>query len=82
MKELFFPTRKLANDHIHWGAFPSLSVERAKAAHHTNSKIFIIAGGEDSNGAALATAEVFFEGKWSAISDMPTSTSGFVRCST
>ena len=82
MKELFFPTRKLANDHIHWGAFPSMSVERAKAAYHTNGKIFIVAGGEDSNGAALASAEVFIEGKWSAISDMPTSTSGFVRCST
>ena len=76
MKELFFPTRKLANDHLHWIAFPSMSVERAKAAHHSNGKIFIIAGGEDRYGAALASAEVFSEGKWSAISDMPAANKG------
>ena len=53
-----------------------MSVERAKAAHHANGKIFIIAGGEDRYGAALASAEVFSEGKWSAISDMPAANKG------
>ena len=53
-----------------------MSVERAKAAHHANGKIFIIAGGEDGDGAALNSAEVYSEGSWSAVSNMPTSTSG------
>ena len=68
--------RKLANDHLHWSSFPAMSVERAKAAHHANGKIFIIAGGEDGDGAALNSAEVYSEGSWSAISNMPSSTSG------
>ena len=54
-----------------------MSVERARAAHHANGNIFIIAGGEDINGAMLNSAEVFSEGEWSAISDMPAATKGY-----
>ena len=71
--------RKLATDHLHWSSFPAMSVERAKAAHHANGEIFIIAGGEDINGAALKSAEVYSEGSWSAISNMPTATKGYAR---
>ena len=75
MKDIFLQ-RKLAQDHLHWGSFPAMSVERARAAHQANGNIFIIAGGEDVNGAVLNSAEMFSEGEWSAISNMPAATKG------
>ena len=66
--------RKLAKDHIHWSTFPAMSVERAKSAHHANGELFIIAGGEDGSGAPLNSAEVYSEGSWSAVSNMPAAT--------
>ena len=53
-----------------------MSVERAKSAHHANGELYIIAGGEDGSGAPLNSAEVYSEGSWSAVSNMPAATKG------
>ena len=53
-----------------------MTIERSKAAYHANGAIFLIAGGEDSNGVTLNSAEKYSDGSWWAISNMPTATKG------
>ena len=53
-----------------------MTIERSKAAFYTNGAIFLIAGGEDSNGLTLKSAEKYSEGSWWPISNMPTATKG------
>ena len=53
-----------------------MAIERSKAAYYANGAIFLIAGGEDSDGLILNSAEMYSEGSWSAISDMPTASKG------
>ena len=66
----------LLADYTHWKSLPSMSKERAKAAHYYNGHLFIVAGGEDGNGAALKTGEKFSGGRWTLISDLPIATKG------
>ena len=67
----------LLADYTHWKAMPSMLKERAKAAHFSNGQIFLVAGGEDGNGASIKTGEMFSKGKWTFISDMPMATKGY-----
>ena len=67
----------LLADYTYWKAQPSMSKERAKAAHYYNGHLFIVAGGEDGNGAALKTGETFSGGRWTLISDLPIATKGY-----
>ena len=66
----------LLADHTHWKSLPSMSKERAKAAHYSDGNILIIAGGEDSSGAAIGTVEKYWDGEWYPISDLPSPTKG------
>ena len=54
----------LLADYTHWKNLPSMSKERAKAAHYSDDEIMIVAGGEDGTGAAMGTAEKFWDGVW------------------
>ena len=75
-KVITFLTRKLHSDHQHWISFPAMSAARARAAHFSNGRILIIAGGEGVGNLTLSSAEMYSDGKWSKISDMPAATSG------
>ena len=66
----------LLADYVHWKNLPSMSNERAKAAHYSDDEIMIVAGGEDGTGAAMATAEKFWDGVWYPISDLTSPTKG------
>ena len=66
----------LLADYTHWKSLPSMSEERANAAHYSDGNILIIAGGEDGSGAAIGTAEKYWDGEWYPIADLPLPTKG------
>ena len=66
----------LLADHTNWKSLPSMSKARAKAAHYSDGNILFIAGGEDDAGAAIGTAEKFWDGAWYPMSDLPSPTKG------
>ena len=67
----------LLADYTHWKALPPMSMARAKAAHHSNGDILIVAGGEDATGTATGRAEKFRDREWVPISNLPTATKGY-----
>ncbi len=60
-----------------WNLAPAMSQKRAKAASYSNGDMFIVAGGDDGDGAMTDSVEMFNGATWSNLKALSASTEGW-----